>query len=90
VTPKDAAELLDVIIARAPALAAAGIRGRVELGAGISFTVAAEEPGAAPAPAGESIPALVDALDDPATHGQFGPDAPRRRPRFVRPPLLEE
>lgn len=86
-TAKEVDELLAVIAARAPALVAAGVRGRVELG-DIAFALAGAEPDTPSSMPADSVPEVRDPLDDPATHGQFGPDAPRRRPRFVRPPLV--
>lgn len=84
--PADAALLLDMIIAKAPALVAAGVRGRVTIGE-VSFALADPEsdaPVAAAAPPDDP----GDALSDPATHGLFGDDAPRRMSRRRREPLL--
>lgn len=84
----DIAQALDLIIAKAPALVAAGVRGRVTIGE-VSFALAD--------PAGEAsvaAPALADepgdALGDPATHGMFGEDVPARMPRRRREPLVVE
>lgn len=85
-TAKEADELLAVIAARAPALVAAGVRGRVELG-DIAFILAGAEPDAPRSMPADPALEIRDPLDDPATHGQFGPDA-RRRQRYVRPPLV--
>lgn len=89
-TAQDAAELLDLIAARAPALRIAGVL-RVEL-KGVAFTLARPDPPDAPASAsaGSDDEAPTDALHDPATWGQFGDDAPRRMPRRTRTPLLPE
>lgn len=85
-TLDDIARALDLIIAKAPALVAAGVRGTVTIGE-VSFALAEPqgEAHAAPAPH-ESEP--DDALRDPATHGMFGDDAPARMPRRRREPLL--
>lgn len=86
VTVDDIARALDLIIARAPALVAAGVRGTVTIGA-VSFELAEPQSAAlAVAPAVESEPG--DALRDPTTHGLFGDDAPARMPRRRREPLL--
>lgn len=87
-TVDDIAKALDLIIARAPALVAAGVRGTVTIGE-VSFSLAepAGEPRAAAAPQDDQPD---DALRDPATHGLFGDDAPNRMPRRRREPLLPE
>lgn len=88
-TVDDIARALDLIIARAPALVAAGVRGRVTIGE-VSFALVepeSEATVAAPALADEPS---GDALSDPATHGLFGDDAPARMPRRRREPLLSE
>lgn len=87
-TVDDIAKALELIISRAPALVAAGVRGRVTIGE-VSFALAdpeSEAPAAAPALADEP----GDALNDPATHGLFGDDAPAHMPRRRREPLLPE
>lgn len=87
-TVADIERALALIIANAPALIAAGVRGTVAIGE-IRFALS-EPPGEAPA-----APALVesevdDALRDPATHGMFGDDARGPMPRRRREPLLPE
>jgi hypothetical protein len=88
VTVEDIARALDLIIARASALVAAGVRGRVTIGE-VSFALVEPE-----SEASVAAPALADepgdALNDPATHGLFGDDAPARMPRRRREPLLSE
>lgn len=85
-TVDDIAAALDLIIARAPALVAAGVRGTVTIGE-VSFALA-EPQSAAPAAAPVVENERDDALRDPATHGMFGEDAPVRMPRRRREPLL--
>ncbi len=72
---QEAAELLDLIIERAPGLRAAGIRA-VNLG-GASFTLAPPElgPTSEPDQKDEADPP-ADMLRDPWTHGRPGPGAP--------------
>lgn len=84
----DLERALVLIVERAPDLIAAGVRGRVTIG-DVSFELAADAAPAAPAAANVSPAAreIVDALNDPATHGQFGGDAAPRR-RHERPPLV--
>lgn len=87
-TVDDIARAIELIIARAPALVAAGVRGTVTIGE-VSFALAelqSEAPAAAAALADEPD----DALNDPATHGLFGDDARTRLPRRRREPLLPE
>lgn len=91
-TAAQAAELLDLITARAPALRAVGLQGRVELG-DFAFTLAPAEPkDAIPIASHGDDPDDMprDPLRDPATHGLFGDDAPRAMPRRVRAPLIPE
>lgn len=86
-TPKEAAEFLDLIAERAQILRERGVR-RVELG-GVAFDLAGpdlEVPKVAPAALEELPP---DALHDPWTHGTPGPDAPKAIPRRTRAPLVE-
>jgi len=91
VNTADAAGLLDLIAARAPALRQAGVLS-VELD-GVAFTLAPPEP-PDPVPEtrspddAEDVPR--DALRDPATHGLFGEDARRPMPRRMRTPLIAE
>lgn len=87
-TVEDIAKALDLIIAKAPALVAAGVRGTVTIGE-VRFALVepqGEAPAAASAPADEHL----DALGDPTTHGLFGEDAPARMPRHRRAPLLRD
>lgn len=83
-TAPEAAELLDLIIAKAPALAAAGVRGRVELG-GLAFTVAGPEPEAPVVSPGPDEPA-PDAMHDMETFGVHA--SGQRVPRRTRTPLV--
>lgn len=85
-SPKDIGEILDAITARASAMTAAGIRGRVKIG-DLEFSLEGDEASCAVTGSAD-IAATMDALHDPATHGIFGEDAVRRRPRHVRPPLI--
>lgn len=87
-TVDDIARAIELIIARAPALVAAGVRGTVTIGE-VSFALAEprdQAPVAAAAPADEPD----DALNDPATHGLFGDDARTRMPRRRREPLIAD
>lgn len=76
-TKDDAAELLDLIIERAPDLRAAGVL-TVNLGEA-GFTLAAAEPGqgSADTTEGGDEERAVGVLHDPATHGVIGKDAPK-------------
>jgi hypothetical protein len=75
-TKQDAAELLDLIVERAPQLRAAGIL-TVELG-GAGFTLApaamTDDDGAVE---NDEEPGPSDVLHDPWTHGRPGKDAPK-------------
>lgn len=90
-TVDDIARALDLIIARAPALVAAGVRGTVTIGE-VSFALAEPESKAPTAAAalGDDLGDAGDALNDPATHGLFGDDARTRMPRRRREPLVHE
>lgn len=85
-TTKDAADLLELIAARAQVLQERGVR-RVELGDGVAFTLAAPELAAAPAAPARDDDEVLDPLDDPATFGRPSGDGPR--PRRTRTPLME-
>lgn len=87
-TTSEAAALLDLIGERAELLAKRGVR-RVELGAGVAFTLADPEPevtqGGGQAFAGDELP--TGALDDPMSFGLAGDG--RRIQRRTRRPLVE-
>ena len=76
-TRDEVADLLDLIAERAPVLRDAGIVGPVTVGP-VSFTVGAT-PGETPVivAADEEEPGAVGVLNDPATHGVIGKDAPK-------------
>lgn len=75
-TRSEVAELLDLIAERAPVLRDAGIVGLVTVGP-VSFTVGAT-PGEEPAiTTDDEEPGAVGVLNDPATHGVIGKDAPK-------------
>lgn len=83
-TKLEAADVIDLIIARAAELRDAGVRS-VSLGDGVSFVLAAAEPGPDDLDGNQDEDAGVpDALHDPWTRGVPGPGTPKILPKRSR------
>jgi hypothetical protein len=84
VTKQEAADVIDLIIARAPQLREVGVRG-VNLGDGVGFTLAAAEPAPDDLDGNQDEESEVpDALHDPWTHGVPRPGTPKVLPKRSR------
>jgi len=84
VTKPEAADFIDLIIARAPQLREAGVRS-VNLGDGVGFVLAAPVPEADDLDGNSDEEADVpDALHDPWTHGVPRPGTPKVLPKRSR------